>query len=70
MIWQCSNIMNIRFCRQFTLMRNNVLKPRAIKDAIREIDAEICEEQYAKTKLKENWDVYDIKARNVFIKSK
>ena len=43
-IWQYSNVTNIRFCGQFTLIRNNVLKPRAIKDAIREIDAEICEE--------------------------
>ena len=51
-------------------MRNNLIKPRAIKVTIREIDAKISQKQYAKTKLKKNFDVYDIDGRNTFVKSK
>ena len=65
--------MNIKFCRIFTffaLKTNNADKSRAMKDTMREIDAQTCENQHAKTKLKENCNVYSIKAINVFEKTK
>ena len=46
------------------------MKPRVIKVAIWDIDAEISERKYARMKLKENIDVYNVEARNAFVKSK
>ena len=51
-------------------MKGNEVKSRAIKEAIREIDAEIDENKYAWKKLRDNYDFYDIEARNSFTKSK
>ena len=40
------NDMNIRFYSDYTIMKGNEVKSRAIKEAIREIDAEIDENEY------------------------
>ena len=51
-------------------MKGNEVKSRAIKEAIREIDTEIDENEYAWKKLRDNYDFYDIEARNSFTKLK
>ena len=65
-----SNTINLNFVGSFTINYNRVTRPRAIKEAIREINAQRCEINYAKLKFKEKYNFCDVKARNVFVKSK
>ena len=65
-----NNVTNIRYEGSFAIKEKGNVKSRAIKDAIREIDAQKCERNYAKIKLKAHCDLHDIKARNAFVKSK
>jgi len=51
-------------------MKGNLIKSRAIKEAIREIDTEDEETEYAKSKLKNKFDFFNVEARNLFLKSK
>ena len=46
-IYLRENNTNIRFYSNYTIMKGNEVKSRAIKEAIREIDAEIDEKEYA-----------------------
>ena len=65
-----NNATNAWFEGIFAIKEKEKVKSRAIKDAIRKIDAQQRERDYAKTKLKMNYDLYDIKARNMFVKLK
>ena len=49
---------------------NGTIKTKAIKEAAREIDTNICKSMYTKLKLKEMCNICYIKAYNVFVKSK
>ena len=51
-------------------MKGNLIKSGAIKEEIREIDAEEAEIEYAKSKLKNKFDFFDVEARNSFLKAK
>ena len=45
-IYSRENDTNIRFYGDYTIIKGNEVKSRAIKEAIREIDAEIDENEY------------------------
>ena len=63
-------VTNIQFYGQYTLMQENLTKLRVTKKAICIIDAIKVENQYAKKKLKNNYELYDIETRNTFKKEK
>ena len=69
-IYSRENDTNIRLYSDYTIMKGNEVKSRAIKEAIREIDAEIDEKEYTQKKLRDSYNFYDIEARNSFTKSK
>ena len=50
-IYLKENETNIKFYEMYTLMKGKVVKSRAIKEAIREIDAEMAKKEYAGKKL-------------------
>ena len=51
-------------------MQEDLTKSRVVKEAIYIIDAIKAENQYAKKKLKNNYELYDIETRNIFQKGK
>lgn len=65
-----NNMMNMKFEGRFTIKKDNIIKTGAVKQAIREIDAQRCEKAYAKSRLRNNYDIFDIKARNAFTKTR
>ena len=64
------NDTNIRFYGDYIIMKGNEVKSRAIKEVIREIDTKIDEKEYARKKLRDNYNFYNIEVRNLFTKSK
>ena len=61
---------NMKFKGRFIIKKDNIIKTGAVKQAIREIDAQRCEKAYAKSRLRNNYDIFDIKVRNTFIKTR
>ena len=70
MVDERERVTNAQFYRQCTLMQEDLTKLRAVKEVIHIIDAIKVENQYAKKKLKNNYELHDIEARNTFQKGK
>ena len=64
------NAVNTKFCRKYALIKGRLIKLRAIKEAIREIDVEEAENKHVRRKLKKKYNLHDIEAKNLFTKSK
>ena len=57
---------NIKYFRQYVLVKENKPILRAIKELLQKIDAVKVENNYTKTKYKEKSKLIDIEARNCF----
>ena len=70
MICEKKNATNLKFEGIFTIKSNSTIKTKAIKEVVRDIDTKICESMHTNLKLKEMYNIYDIKVCNIFTKSK
>ena len=61
---------NMKFEGRFIIKKDNIIKTGAVKQAIQEIDIQRYEKAYAKSRLRNNYDIFDIKARNAFTKTR